>query len=270
MRFLTNRRTVKPINMVKFTSIIAFIFISIIANAQAPGYMGKKVSIGIDVPMIVTGFDIFGLTDGDYYYVKPNPSGGTSYANHEYSTIVFKYKPTLFLDFVLSRRTSIQVIARYFTSKVDVHSYYIDTLGSTVTYDPSDRSKTRSIAFGLRYKLFYGYGISPIGKYFSFGLEYASTKFLVDETPFYSNQGEIGYPKNTTSFAVIPTFGMGIQQPISGSLLFNFGFEAGIPINPKNKGLSYTYSNDWANQNSAKNIRQSYLINVNIGISLVL
>ena len=54
-----------------------------IISAQAPGYMGKRLLIGFEAPLI-GGIDRKG---GDYSYKEIKPTGNSEYVYHDFSQL---------------------------------------------------------------------------------------------------------------------------------------------------------------------------------------
>ena len=246
--------------------IISLLFSTSSAYSQAPGFMGKNFSIGLEVPMVVS----FGvLSYDDYSYQTKNENGDLVGNGNSYNSISYRYKPTLYFEYTMNRKTSVQLFGRFYKRKEDVDKYY-DTITGDYYY-PSDRANTQTLAFGLKFKFFKGDNINPVGKYFFVGIENVTKKFLVDDITFYSRSSDVSRPPtNLTSNSFVPTIGFATQRPMSSFLLFNLGVEFGLPlaIFGDAKGSSPTIDT-WADMNASNSLKKDYIFNITIGFSLL-
>lgn len=252
-------------------------------QAQAPGYLGKRFLIGIELPM-VAGIDI---KRDNFSYLEEDKNGNFSKVSKDYFFLYYKVKPTVNLEYVLNRKSSIQVFGRFFSSKIDISPFY-DTVGTEIQqFYPIDRAKAKTTSFGLKYKIFTGDGLSPVGKYISFGAEYASNKFEFQDKHFINNEGyQLIYrePQSTVSRTLVLTFGFGSQYPLGKSLIFNVGGELGLPLSIFSNydflyalDPSYLFdpdsetppSEEWAKPNSKNNFFRSYIFNITVGLALI-
>ena len=253
------------------------------ATAQAPGYLGKRFLIGIEAPMI-GGYD---LRKNNFEYMVENSKGSYRLENKDFFPLYFKIKPTINVEFVLNRKTSIQAFGRFFSSKIDITPFY-DTVGTeNQKFYPIDRAKAKTVSFGLKYKIFTGDGLSPVGKYISFGAEYASNSFEFKDDHFINDHGYEAIsrePQSTNSRTLVFTFGFGTQYPVGKNLIFNLGGELGLPLSVFG-GLDFLNywgdpeaifedpdtptSVEWAKLNSKNNFFRSYLFNITVGLSLL-
>ena len=154
----------------KITFILTLlIVISATCFAQPAGLQGKRFIIGLEV---ATGPSFTFLND--YRYLDYYNSTGNTVWQEEPSPFGFVIKPTLYLEYILTRKSSLQVLGRYFTRKVDVESYAGPTSQNStlVTYHPTERTKATFISGGLRYKFYVNDALAPIGTYQTVALEY--------------------------------------------------------------------------------------------------
>ena len=240
------------------------------ASAQAPGFLGKRLIIGIEAPMIA-GYD---LRKSDFQYYTLTDNGNLNEIELDYSDFYFRIKPTVYLEYVLNRKTSLQAFGRFFSAKVDITPFSNYVNFNEVTFYPTDRAKSQTTSFGLKYKVFRKESLSPVGKYMSFGLEYATTKFefLDDQFTGYTDNNTVVYsvPSVAESSTIIPTIGWGSQRPFGNLFLFSFGMELGIPFSIIDFSDTYNPSSDeWANQNSKNNFWRSYAFNITFGLALI-
>jgi len=247
---------------------VFLIFSSLKISAQAPGYMGKRLLIGLEAPLIA-GYD---RKSDDFSYKEIKSDGSSEYVRHEYSQLYFRIKPSLTIEYVLNRKSSFQLFGQYSSSKVDVYSFSDTVNSNRVTFYPSSRVKANTTSFGLRYKLFKKSGLNPVGRYVMFGIEYASTKFKVEDEQFSSGSyHEVVYraPIGDKASTIIPTFGFGTQQPVGQDLILNFGMNFGIPFSTFKDFSSNPKSEDWAESNIPNNNWKSSLVNLVIGIAFL-
>ncbi len=269
MNHVVNRQKMGVICQINLKIILCIVIafnLSLNILAQAPGFLGKKFLIGFEAPMIVTGISISGETE-DYNYYTTDESGDLVPINRDYSNLAYKVKPTLLVEYVLDRRSSLQIFGRFFGSNTNVEGFYSDSATVYNYYHPSDRAKTRTIAAGIKYKKFLSGGLNPVGKYLGYGLEYASSKFNIEETPFYAyGFTKPLYPKISRTNTIVPTFSIGSQTPVTDDLLVNFGIEFGLPLVMTSKTPELITADTWAKENSKLNFRYSYLLNITIGV----
>ena len=133
------------------------------ASAQAPGFLGKRLIIGIEAPMIV-GYD---LKKSEYQYYSLRENGEMKRLELDYSDFYFRIKTTVYLEYVLNRKTSIQAFGRLFSSKVDITTFSEYINNKKIDFYPNDRANTQTTSFGLKYKIFRKESLNPVGKYIS-------------------------------------------------------------------------------------------------------
>ena len=272
LSFIHSPKSTK-LNLFK-TSLTFFILILTVSTGsygQAPGFMGKRFLIGFEAPMIA-GFDFFDRSN-DYTYYEVTSKNELKPIDHDYSKFYYKVKPTLSLEYVFNRKSSVQVFGRFFKSKNDITNYYTEIAGSTYNFYPKGRVAIQSNSFGLKYKLIRGSGINPVGKYYTFGLERVFSKYLLDDDHFAAktdfNEVIFQNPAVTKTSTWAFTFGFGSQQPLSKNLLFIFGAEIGMPFSWFTKISGSGIDTDWAENNRKTNYSRSYLFNINIGLALM-
>lgn len=259
--------------LTRYIFITVMLLIVNLSFGQAPGFMGKKLIIGAEASMIVVlnGVSLLGGGPTDFQYIRMDESGEPYIEYVELNGLSFNIKPTFYVEYVLNRKSSLQLMTRMFNSLQDVTGYYEQEGSSSYYYYPTDKVKSKTFSLGIRYKKFKGSSINPVGKYFSVGLEYATMKFLMDDVSFFtsdlSNQGQ---PTNIKSSTLIPTFGLGTAHPLGSSLLLNFGIEFGYPINNLiNSKNNEVRSDNWAVINSLGTFKNHYFINITIGLAFL-
>jgi hypothetical protein len=182
---------------------------------------------------------------------------------------------------VLNRKNSIQAYGRFFSSKIDITEFtdFEKSTNENTSFYPDGRAKAKTMAFGMKYRIFTGDGLSPVGKYLSFGAEYASNKFDFKDTKFLTydrfNKTIYNEPINEAVSTLILTFGFGTQYPLGKSIMFNLGGEAGLPFsllwsNPfGDGGYAEPPSEDWVKVNSKNHFFRSYIFNITVGLALI-
>lgn len=212
----------------------------------------------------------------NYQYYEIQSDGYLDYTEKDYFFLYYKIKPTVNVEFVLNRKSSIQAFGRFFSSRIDITSF-TDTVGTgsglvdRTTFYPTDRAKAKSMSFGLKYRLFTNSALNPVGKYISFGLEYASNKFEFEEGQFYAEFNKLisRNPQNERVSTLVPTFGFGTQQSLGNSLILNIGAEFGLPFSILKSKEPYPSSEDWAKANAKNNFFRSYIFNITFGLAFM-
>ncbi|MFT6802943.1 MAG: hypothetical protein ACJA2N_002134 [Salibacteraceae bacterium] len=252
--------------------------ISSVGFSQVSGFLGKKLIIGVEVSSMVK-FNL--LSDFDYKYGTYNASGNFV-QGPEYSQVNLRYRPTIRLEYVISRKNSIQGIVRIFNPMVDAPNYIVGqptSWGATeeFVYKPKDRVKMKTINFGLNYKWYMGDALSPVGVFMTLGFEYSQIKFDLEEDSFSNNDSRYnsssrityGNPVPEKTSIIILTYGLGKQYALSNMVLMNVGMEFGLPLRLSKKEPEYEMD-EWADKTAAVETRLHSLISVVLGFSLAL
>lgn len=258
----------------KITLVIAlFLGAHLSSFTQPAGFQGKRFIIGLEAPSGLT----FSLNQDDYSYATEDFKNG--YLNFEadsYSPVGYVIKPTLYLEYILNRKSSLQVYGRFFTRKVDVTSFQaVDPITNNylVSYHPTERTKASFISGGLRYKWFKHEGLNPIGTYRTIAIEYNMMKYQFSDQNFVNyneNSDQYTYlnPEQSSTSEISVLYGMGVQRAISNSVLMNIGVELGFVaanIQPK----SYqSDSKNYAFINGNSQIWKNTIFNVVFGFAL--
>lgn len=273
----------KPIAGILTVFLSSILILPFQSFGQNPGYVGKRFGFSIELP-VVPGISRI----GDSEYSKYIENGNTISLYHNYKRARIRYRPTVSMTIVLNRKNSVEFFGRYYAPMVDIGGFdsnYVDRYGyvSTQTFIPTDRVKMKTTSFGFRYKFFRHNNLSPIGKYFSLGLEYSLINFDFGETEFTSYlNGDVltQLPTTSKSKNLYLLAGVGKQYPMSKNLIFNLGLEFGLPINHisninfdnENDGI---FSNeeviktiDWAVDNASKQNYKHVYFSFILGLTL--
>ncbi len=238
--------------------------------SQVPGYMGKRIALGIDLNTSV-------WQRGQFTYGYYSEQGEFTPTLELYPQLYVMFRPTLKLEFATSRKNSIQGFFRMFSSKADAPKINIpyesiDGYTLNLTYIPRDLVQMKGLNVGIKITHYFGQQISPIGFYNSFGLEYSRMTFKTSQTNFsayhpitktleYTDiQPDIGQN-------IIVSYTLGRQTTLKEKALINFAFEFGFPI------LFYIPEDgierqNWAQVNGAKQALNHSAVNFVIGYSL--
>lgn len=262
--------------------VVAIMILSSISfhcQSQVSGFLGKRFIIGVEVPAMVKFSLNPGIFDSDdFSYGYYAESDGDYVSTKKYKELSIVYRPTIKLEYVMSRKTSIEGIFRFFSPRVESpdfsENYRIGSTTFTRIYVPIERVKMNTTSFGLRFKWYAGDAISPIGIYQAIGMEYSQMKFAFEDNSFSAikNNGsakEVLYknpsPDNESIF--IFTYGVGKQHALNHSLLLNFGLEFGIPFAFPSLDSTVEES-EWTPKTSGLSLRKHSLINIVLGLSL--
>lgn len=201
---------------------LAFIFLfsllgCVVANAQMPGYMGKRIVTGIDMQMGPV-FNIIGQNPFNY-------------------DVMFGYAPTAFIDYSINRRNSWGFMYQYSSYKF-THGYdaaYTDpNLWNVNPFDPlppvikTAHLRYTSNTFALSWKRYRTQMAAPMGRYtnFDFGISVLAASDINGVIPRAD-----GPPKKGTCYSTVQpylAFGFGNQRVLFNRLAlkthFGFGF----------------------------------------------
>ena len=261
--FLQNRRS-----FIDTYSIIILGVISILSSTSlfSQGYHGKRLGIGLDV---ATNMGI-NLENDFFIYKTIDPSGELVDADIPLKDFYINLRPSINLEYILNRKNSIQFAYSFFSKVSDITGFQLNNK----TYYPNDRSRINNQAFGIKYRHWRRDGLSPLGKYISFGADLVTSNIIVNDQQFQSKFGLTVTPTVTNSTMFIPKLGFGAQHGLSQKIVFNFGIEMGVippnfwrttSINLDSPQLSIT---DWAKENNKFHRSRWYVINVILGVSI--
>ncbi|MGB0805479.1 MAG: hypothetical protein ACPGRC_02245 [Salibacteraceae bacterium] len=263
--------------MKPFIAFILFATFQLTAASQVSGFLGKRFVVGLEIP---TTLKLGIWNDHHYDYGTYNEYGNLTNIP-DYKQVSIKYRPTIRLEYVITRKNSLEGIIRIFNPRVNTPSLtenYTDIYGniSSKNYIPKERVKMKTMSFGLRYKWFSGAAISPIGIYQVIGLEYSRMKFDFEDDSFswYKRNGpnagpEYKNPSINTSSIMIVSYGVGKQYALSNTLLMNIGIDFSLPLRLPKTETSLP-NNEWADNTGAIAIRHHALFNITLGFGLAL
>jgi hypothetical protein len=251
-------------------AMASFTLLFSIAHAQVPGYMGKRFAFGIDIATTL-------WQRGDYQYGQYSDTGAYEQTLDLYRNIYVIIRPTIKLEYAISRKNSIHTFARFFSTKIDASKVdipYLDDEGLTryYIYTPKDLVKMSGINLGIKLTHYFGRQISPIGFYNSFGIEYSKMTFSHSETNFSRYNEE---SKSVDFIAIEPnvgqnlifTYTIGRQTTLKEKGLINFAFEFGIPVLLTETNFRIR-KDEWAETTAKTEAIRHSLVNFIIGYSL--
>jgi len=270
--FLNNsklQKTLRTAVLVSFCTALFFTF-TLSSYAQISGYQGKRFLIGFSLPMSA-GYD---LKSENFYYATPKGAAQLK----DISWFYYRVKPTVYLEYVVNRKSSFQVFSRFMSSKIDIKPIGI----KNSVYYPTDRMNVNSIAMGLKYKLFIGANINPIGHYFAISIEYITSTYDSEGVKFYTDDYKKAYTMNKeVAGSFVPSISLGNQSPLGSHLLLDIGLETGLPIATiinnaqsfipllDDLELYYVEYQDWAKVNVGNHLFRSYIVSFKIGITIL-
>ncbi len=247
-------------NLSKWVMVFSFILTSI-SSVFAQGYIGKRFAIGFELPL-----NMGIISQQNFTYKSPDEYGDLQTVPMDIEKWYLNARPSINLELILNRKSSIQAIYRYFTDVIDVGGFQ----HQQEQYYSNSKSRMNSQGYGLKYRHWRRDGLSPLGKYLSFGVEYITSNVTVQDRQFHSKYGHTYTPDTKTSHFG-GSFGFGTQYSLSPKTVFNFGVEVGIGYNLANSGDSQSgqaLAEEWAKKNSKTSLSRAYIINVILGISL--
>lgn len=242
-------------------------------NAQVPGYMGKKLSIGYDF---------------NFYL------GGVSSKPRMYDSHFIIHQPDFFLnkfhefhlDYVLTKSYSLGFSYQFFKTgqrytELGSNNYY------TANYEASNYLNISGYTIQINNKFFFfnrGTGLAPIGNYgkLSIGLITAQTKAKINGE--YRNETETEYFTRYITYHNITTpvisGGFGNQSILFERIILDIGLDfAFVPGALKGIDLFDNYSDNYYSVlpevNLAENeiqlrLQTFYLSSVKVGIGILL
>lgn len=263
-------------NSITIFSILTFVLIAQMnATSQVSGFLGKRLIIGFEVPATLK----VGIWNDYEYTYGTYESDGNFVSREAYGSVSLKYRPTVKLEYVVSRKSSLQFFTRFFTPKVDAAGFRETQAKegfNRFSFTPKEKVKMRTINIGLSYKWYAGDAICPIGVYQTVGVEYSMMKFLYETDSFSAFNSEVfpneimyKNPSPEKAQVAIITYGVGKQYALGPTLLMNIGAEFGLPL--KIYGVETNYSELlWAEHTGAREARYHALLNLVLGFSFAL
>lgn len=266
----------KEWNKSVFTAFMVSLFIiPLNLNAQAPGFLGKRFMIGVEASTFANP----GLFQEKMPYYTLSSNGNIQTDYDKYSTFNFRIKPSVNIEYVFNRKTSLQAFVKYYSKSVDAETYRdtIHEYGEAVLTDfyPTERVKMNAISFGGKFKFFGRNHINPVGSYWSVGMEYVLQTLAYSDDNFQAYAISKGGVFNRNPYAskssnLILTTGFGKQYAVSHKLLMNLGLEVGLPLTnywsvDKNSQDPKAYPD----RTTANDILGAYIININLGLALI-
>lgn len=233
--------------------LVIFYFLAFVnAQAQVPGYMGKRWYAYGNVQTF------FNLTNNNQWNQKPG--------------VNLKYRAGL--DYVLTKGSSLAAEYEYLQSAVRYEPESAASVSSN-TSDKEFSAMVRSMTLGLTFS-WYNTGkgsIAPYGFYQQVGLKY----LLCAVTNEFGTMNRIrpGFTLDNFQSAVI-TYGIGRRWIYFDRLVFHAGFEFGYVIGANPLGMvnisgSRSYLNSDVNfSNTINRLSALYLVNFNIGLGFIL
>lgn len=214
--------------MIKIFKIYSCLFLLIAfaitdMNGQAPGLVGKKLTLGYDANF---SFNVYGV----------------GYNNAESNALTFddiiSTKHSFSADYVLTRGLSLGMDYSYARGGIEsIESYFSNNIIMNEV--------------GVRLKNFHSLkgGIAPIGfynQYRLFMLNYQTE--LVGDPEFFGEEDLVYEGLNRTAYGVSLAYGH--QGIVAANVLYNIGFEMGVCTSD----LSFDLENQSNNLYNAKNI----------------
>lgn len=206
--------------MKKLKLILSSLLLTVILNAQTPGYLGKKFMVGYNFnfnPVTSIGLFTNELMDAPLISLAIKHEGNVGYT--------FSKKGLFYASYIYQNNKT------YYSFGDDI-DYYDGT-----NYDMFQKVKTTVIDFGM--KVFIGKFIAPVGTYFDLG--YGICKAGFSDNPakiYYSDFGNFvpgnpSYYDATDSYLKYKRFSIGVgnTKVINDFLFFNIGLKLNINHN---------------------------------------
>jgi hypothetical protein len=245
-------------NFLLFLLVIA----SHMAAAQAPGYMGKRLSVNYSLDLAPA-------------FLQPNShnkiisSGRAVESGIESSPIAFNLRHTINADYATGRHTSVGGAFTYYKTRLifrEVRDTTDDPYGASINYGtlyPGDstghpaKGDIRAIGIGFYIKYFGKKYIAPWGVYSKFEFFALLTRTTYKTRDFdsrYSYQGNYyyGYPG---SVAYVGTgddknmlwgiaYTKGKQRILGSRVIFDYGLRIGYIFGTFDRRVANTYNNN--------------------------
>lgn len=221
----------------KYLYTLIFLFSFGLANAQAPGYLGKKTFLQYDLYYMLA---VGGPTAGNRMYA--------------YDKIGISTRHNLKLNQVVSRSGVAGIGFDYFKTGINID--YLDNEDNIL----SEFSKMRVTAFSVHYnKYFMKKGsLAPIGIYHHFEGKYISAKAL---SPTFSN---------ITHSTFYTGYGLGLKKIFKEKFFINFSGQVGWTWGDRSIN---TLGNDFETNIKTRinqRIYSHYIFENNIGVGILL
>lgn len=176
-------------------------------QAQAPGYMGKRITLGYG------------------FYIDPAIAAAVS----DFGTNVVNTQHELFCEIALKSRISIGASLRFYkstynnTGNVDMGYQIYGPGGSAYEgLKPSGQISIQAMNYALYFKFFKRNYVAPWGKYFILGLSVNSRDCTYDPNAMVVNYTIPGYSSNSGNYSY-NYFGSTLQSYIYPDIMFGRG-----------------------------------------------
>ena len=229
--------------------------------AQIPGYMGKRISIQAEVSTSL-------IWQNNY-----------SDANQNGNIIKPLVKPTISIDYALTRKRSIALVSRFYSMPYALSAYDMN-YAKPSGYFYGDNPEMNVFHAGIQYRMFGKSGLNPLGKFTYVGLDVVTHQAIDGDKLFYRydpNTLELIFYEdvdNQTHLAAGLTFGMQNQFRLFDKLMCKYGAEFlflfngwGYGRHALGKGDQYGELDDFFKSYGAASIRTSNMFGFNLGLS---
>lgn len=230
------------------TYLLVFFAISLSAQKQIPGYMGKRLSIGYS----------------SYLSFRMNPGVISTFTNnYNENTDVAKLRLNsihcLDFDYIIGTRTSFCFSTQYNTLNLcgpgTGFGYYTNgNEGGDLVYRPTDESsiKAQSINLSVGLKLFKKRYLNPYGNYRKIEFVLVNSTMKTDPNAFvwesdYSNHTKPADPNIQNKYkskSVVLAYTTGRQRIYYDKLILDFGLRLGFAAGKLYRGLFYVDNSD--------------------------
>lgn len=203
-----------------FYFIVVSVLLTVNANAQVPGYRGKRLNLTYDFNFYHNMFKYLHI--GEYM-------GNTT----DWSAPRPTFKNGIGLEYVVGRHSSIVASSSIYFGSIPINnsfsysdntSWFGFSNDEAVYVAPTEETKIFAYNLGIHYRAYYkNKGLAPLGNFFDFGIERIGYKLKVSDQmriSEYSYDYGYLYPSSTVSSSSIPY----TNKDWYGAYLFNLGF----------------------------------------------
>lgn len=239
-------------------TVLVFSITATVANAQVPGYMGKRAWVTADLYFAPALFNMnqnhMNIKEGDPLDIE-NRSKGTN-------LLAFNYRPQLKFEYLVGRNIALGLTYTMFRTGTVKE---LDSTNPDIDGIHYDLIKGSSLGFHVKkFNVDKSASIAPIGYYWTYGV--AATKFNT-YNPAFPKQGQ--FSKDVINPVI--TVGFGKQTVLFDKFILDSGAEFGWSFMPTDASeVDYTQEGDHEHGLSIHHAYRSmmgyYLFNLKVAV----
>ena len=239
--------------------ILILVLFPFCVSAQAPGYMGKRFSIFLEVNPTPA---LFVQNANNEVIVSP---GGDDARTSDVNRFAFTFRPQVTLEYLLGRDVSLG----FSFSKISIGTTSAYQLNEDNPNYLTNQDVVRGQSIGMHLKLYQfsrSASIPPIGFYQTF------SAYLTQTNTYDTKKSKTRQFKNDFVYPVA-TIGFGRQTMVAKNLLLKTGIEVGwafVPINFISESVEDWTIQEYAGYNVHQSLVGHYIFSLNVALGYTL